>query len=184
MIIGTHNSMTYLRPKQWWGYLFIPFWRCQNKTIREQWDAGVRCFDLRITFEKYGKPVFAHGIVKLKGDVYNTIYNIRHLSNIKNEQVYVRLVCECKSDNENIAALFKTLCFRIDKFTKAIPFEGRRKGDWKLLYDFQYKPKLNQFVGSMAPDARWYEKFMPKPYAKRMNEHNQPQEDISLYDFI
>ena len=58
--------MTYLRPKQWWGYLFIPFWRCQNKTIREQWAAGVRCFDLRVTFEEYGKPVFTHGIVRLK----------------------------------------------------------------------------------------------------------------------
>lgn len=184
MIIGTHNSMTYLRPKQWWGYLFIPFWRCQKRTIQEQWDAGVRCFDLRVTFEEYGKPVFAHGIVRLKGDVYQAIAEIAGLARQKDKRVCIRLVCECLSADDDVAALFNTLCFRIEKLTNLVPFEGRRKSDWKLLYDFKYKPRLTQHVGSMAPDARWYEKFMPKLYAKRMNEHNKPHEDISLYDFI
>lgn len=183
MIIGTHNSMTYLRPKQWWGYLFIPFWRCQNKTIREQWDAGVRCFDLRITFDEFGIPMFAHGIVKLKGGVCSLINDILAMAREHNTEVYIRLVCEDKSADELMAKRFKEFCglFTIWQCT---PFEGRRKGDWKLLYDFKYKPRLVQHVGSMATDARWYEKFMPQKYAKRMNEHNQPEEDITLYDFI
>lgn len=183
MIIGTHNSMTYLEPKKWWFKFCTAFWRCHKKTIQEQWAAGVRCFDLRVTFEKDGTPVFAHGIVKLKGNVYSITSELLVMAGEHNSEVYIRLVCEDKSADELIAERFKEFCGLLSIW-HCTPFEGRRKGDWKLLYDFQYKPKLNQFVGSMAPDARWYEKFMPKKYAKRMNEHNQPQEDISLYDFI
>lgn len=189
MIIGTHNSMTYLEPKKWWFKLCPIFWRCQKKTIQEQWDAGVRCFDLRITFEKDGTPVFAHGIVKLKGDVYKTINEIdslvgKRIVAFNNYAVYVRIVCEDLTKDESIAENFNRLCLELLKTDYIVPFEGRRKGDWKLLYSFAYKPKLNQFVGSMAPDARWYEKLMPWFYAKRMNKRNEAIENITLYDFI
>ena len=133
--------------------------------------------------------MFAHGIVKLKGDVYKTINEIdsligKRIVAFNNHAVYVRIVCEDKTKDESIAENFNRLCLELLKTDYIVPFEGRRKGDWKLLYDFKCKPRLTQHVGSMAPDARWYEKFMPKKYAKRMNEQNQPQEDISLYDFI
>ena len=42
-ILGTHNSMSYLPPLRWWGWLLIPFARCQNKTIDGQLAAGARC---------------------------------------------------------------------------------------------------------------------------------------------
>lgn len=184
MIIGTHNSMTYLPPKKWWGYLLTPFWRCQRKTWLEQWNAGVRCFDLRITFEKDGTPVFAHGIVKLDEHAGLTLFEIVSHARKAGQKVYIRIVCEDLTASAEIAEKFKSLCELLDKFDCVVPFEGRRKGDWKQLYGFVYKPKLNQFVGSMAPDARWYEKLMPWFYAKRMNKKNQPQEDVTLYDFI
>lgn len=38
----------------------------------------------------------------------------------------------------------------------------------------------------MAEDARWYEKFMPRAYAKRMNKKNLEdiKEGINIFDFI
>ena len=57
--------MTYLAPKHWFWRLFAPFWRCQNKTIKEQKDAGVRFFDIRVVWDKkLDCWQFAHGLVK------------------------------------------------------------------------------------------------------------------------
>ena len=64
---------------------------------------------------------------------------------------------------------------------------GYRKSDWKQLYDFGTNDiPIHQWVGSMADDARWYERFMPRLYAKRMNKHNlkNAKTGINLYDFI
>lgn len=46
--IGTHNSGTGERPGNLLSWLGWPFARCQGKTLREQYDAGARMFDLRV----------------------------------------------------------------------------------------------------------------------------------------
>nr|DAH13270.1 MAG TPA: hypothetical protein [Caudoviricetes sp.] len=67
-MIGSHNSMTYLPPKNILMRLFTPFWRCQNKTIKEQIDAGVEFFDLRVVWDrKLHCWQFAHGLVRFGG---------------------------------------------------------------------------------------------------------------------
>lgn len=60
--------MSYLPPKHWFWRLFTPFWRCQNKTIKEQIDAGVRFFDIRVVWDrKLDCWQFAHGLVRFGG---------------------------------------------------------------------------------------------------------------------
>ena len=41
-MIGSHNSMSYLPPKNLWGKMTRPWNKCQNQNIREQYEAGVR----------------------------------------------------------------------------------------------------------------------------------------------
>lgn len=61
--LGTHNSMTYMKPCGDAKMLAMwPFARCQSMTYTEQYDFGVRFFDLRIRFID-GTPYFAHGEV-------------------------------------------------------------------------------------------------------------------------
>lgn len=52
MKLASHNSMTYLPIKKWWLKPFRFIAQCQNKTIEEQYQAGVRMFDIRIAFNK------------------------------------------------------------------------------------------------------------------------------------
>ena len=59
-ILGSHNSMSYLPPLRWWGWLLTPFARCQNKTIDGQLAAGAQCFDLRVSFDRHGMAHFRH----------------------------------------------------------------------------------------------------------------------------
>ena len=97
MILGTHNSLTYLPPKKWWGYLIRCFARCQRLTIEEQINGGVRYFDIRIRFTNDGIPIIAHGLVEYKGNIFDIL---TILSTIK-DKCYVRVLLETMKDADN-----------------------------------------------------------------------------------
>lgn len=188
VVIGTHNSMTFSRPAKWYGYLMIPFARCQRKDTMQQFYAGARCFDLRVRFLSDGTPCFAHGLMRLKGNVQRELMVINNLAVIERAKVYVRLVLEDPKLRVWQEKLFRDLCRLCEtKYTALTFFQGTRKGDWAQVYEFKAKPVLAQCVGSMAADARWYERFIPWLYARRRNAANlanPPAADITIYDFI
>ena len=196
-IIGTHNSMTYLRPAHWYGWFMIPFARCQRKTIEQQWHDGARCFDLRIRFTKQGEPYFAHGLYECthKANPAHVLEDLYKLMLRDNEQAVVRLILEDPDKQNHNVYYFEQLCrvWETHQARQSVTvnnvlrfFGGNRKGDWAQIVEFDYKPNLTQYVGSMMEDARWYEKFMPFAYAWRRNKKNKqnPQGDIAIYDFI
>lgn len=196
-IIGTHNSMTYLRPQKWYGWFMIPFARCQRKTIEQQWNDGARCFDLRIRFTKQGEPYFAHGLYECthKANPAHVLEELYKLMLRDNEQAVVRLILEDPDKQNHNVYYFEQLCrvWETHQARQSVTvnnvlrfFGGNRKGDWAQIVEFDYKPNLTQYVGSMMEDARWYEKIMPFAYAWRRNKKNKqnPQGDIAIYDFI
>ena len=73
MMIGTHNTMSYLPPKRWWMRPLRVFARCQKRPIAEQIAADAQVFDLRV-YNEGGHWCFAHGLVKFKGaTLYTTL---------------------------------------------------------------------------------------------------------------
>ena len=52
MILASHNSLTYYKP-QWYLRPLAWIGRCQSKTIQEQYELGVRYFDIRIKYDDY-----------------------------------------------------------------------------------------------------------------------------------
>lgn len=194
-IIGTHNSMTYLRPQKWYGWFMIPFARCQRKTIEQQWNDGARCFDLRIRFTKQGEPYFAHGLYECTHKVkfIDVLKQLDKLILRDGQRAFVRLILEDPDKQNHNVVYFKAFCqawethqafHTVNKWIHF--FGGNRKGDWAQIVEFDCKPNLTQYVGSMMEDARWYEKLMPFAYAWRRNKKNKknPQGDIAIYDFI
>lgn len=173
----------------------IPFARCQNKTIEEQWHDGARCFDLRIRFTKQGEPYFAHGLYECTHKVkpIDVFVQLDKLILRHGQRVFVRLILEDPDKQNHNVVYFKAFCqawethqafHTVNKWIHF--FGGNRKGDWAQIVEFDYKPNLTQYVGSMMEDARWYEKLMPFAYAWRRNKKNKqnPQGDIAIYDFI
>ena len=184
-IVGTHNSMTFLRPARWYGWLMIPFARCQRKDIVQQFSSGARCFDLRVRFRKDGTPVFAHGLMELKGDVYSEMRFLDKSARNLRIPIYVRLILEDPKAQRHNEIYFRMLCENVQMGYPSLTFfGGNRKGDWKQICDFPCKPRLVQCVGSMADDARWYEKIIPWFYARRCNKRYKPQDEITIYDFL
>lgn len=68
-MIATHNTFTYLPAKSKAVNLFAPLWRCQSLTLKRQYAAGVRYFDVRVAPEQdaKGKTIFrlCHGRASL-----------------------------------------------------------------------------------------------------------------------
>lgn len=188
-ILGTHNTMSYLSPKHWWlkplNWLFA---QCQNDPFSNLRKYSilrdiVKCVDLRIYWnEKSESWHAAHGLID-----YGEI-RLTHLIEemIKNDIKYIRIILE----RDGGEYLFFETCKKIERmYGGEVTFlGGNRKSDWKQIYDFEfaYTLPIHQWVGSMAEDARWYEKFIPRLYAKRMNEQNMRnlKEGINLFDFI
>lgn len=63
-MIGSHDTFTYLKPINPVFNLFKRWWKCQNKTIDEQYTFGIRFFDIRIVWHK-NKWYMAHGLCTL-----------------------------------------------------------------------------------------------------------------------
>lgn len=194
IIYGSHNSMTFLPPKHWWGYLGLWIARCQNKTIEEQFNAGARVFDFRIYYD-YNEVEwnFAHGLINFKSDIrfWKYLEILNTLARAKNETVYIRLILEKYESDEDCDCFIRYCNKALERgeYSNLKFFGGNRKGDWKKLYTFKGNiPDAlnNQFVSSMMPDARWYEKICPYLYAKRMNKVNKGKmkEIINLFDFV
>lgn len=178
-LLGSHNSMSYLRPERAWMWLLRPFGRCQRLTLREQIAAGCRVFDLRIVWRD-GRWRFAHGLMRVRG-----LHLFEVLSQLPAGSV-VRLILE----RGKLGITFEQVCRRAERAYPELTFiGGRRKCDWVQVYRFRGEREypesmVHQHVGSVAPDARWYEKIIPWLYARRRGRYAEPEEGVNLYDFV
>lgn len=195
IFFGSHNTMTYLSPKHWWAYLGLPVARCQRKDYKKQWEAGARVFDLRIYYDMDTRSWgFAHGLIdfETKESVEDVVEWLAHKALIAQEPTYIRIILE-KWTCEALCRYFSAWCKSIENHYAYISYVafigGNRKGDWKKLHTFvtdiddHYN---NQWVSSMAEDARWYEKAFPFLYALRCNKRNKlkMKEITNLFDFV
>ena len=181
MKLGTHNSMTYLPPKKWYLYPFRFIAKCQSKTIQEQYELGARMFDLRIKFDKKGTPEFRHGSMAFKGSVTKT------LQFLNTKKVYVRLLLETKKSDIDQEEMFRIFCRDCQEYFPNIKFFcGRRKFDWKVVFEFKYKePYIEQYVSSMQGSK--IDDLWPWLYAKLHNKEHMQECDKrkwNLFDFI
>lgn len=171
MILGSHNSMSYLKPKKWYLYPFRFIAKCQNKTIQEQYEEyKVRVFDIRIAYNKNGIPEFRHGTMSFKGV---TLEEILEYLNKKRTKPYVRLILElnkCNKDTTRQTFLFKQDCQRFqDTYTNIRFFGAFRKFDWEQIFEFKLKDlDINQKVSSMQGNK--IDDLWPWLYAKLNNK--------------
>ena len=154
--IGTHNSMTYLKPSKWYMYMFRFAFRCQSLTIDQQLECGIRVFDLRVRMNKNNKWVFAHGLVEFKGDnIYDVVERISKYNDCK-----VRIMWETTNEDYPIEAeTFISLCRTLESQYPNIKFFGGTSiASWKNWYNFhpyghddeRWEYSMDQFVSSLS----------------------------------
>lgn len=102
MILSTHNSLSSYAPKKWWMRLLNPFAKCQSLSIEDQYNKGVRMFDIRV--KPFTEEV-AHGIVSYKVDVHEILDWLNN--HYSDGRVYIRLCCENSKYDSDIIKWFK-----------------------------------------------------------------------------
>lgn len=189
MIIGSHNSFSYLPSKHWWMRPFRFMARCQRVGYIKQYnDYGVRVFDLRVWFDEDGTLCLRHG--KMTFDTRRTldIFFIIDAMNFfdKKGDCYVRIILEedntlkYKYYSDIAEEQFKRLCEDLKSgFPNIRFFGGNRKFDWKQLYDLgndvQLDDKYSSTTSLFRSKKRWLAKLddlWPWLYAGLHNKKN------------
>ena len=173
-MIGSHNSFTHLASDSSLNNKFTWLWRCQDKTVVEQYEAGVRFFDIRVkAIEKKGKLMWeaCHGNAGL-GKTFLSINAICTYVQKSLPGATFRLLLE-KSGNED---KFREDSLKaIEKFGDILLFVAIKSG-WQVIYQSDKLPQIIDYcyVPWHSGDSFWtniknFEFSTIKKYAK---EHN------------
>lgn len=163
--IATHDSATGEKGKGFVSWLITPFAKTQSKTIKAQYDAGCRSFDIRI--KKYKNEWHcAHGIWISKRTLKSIIQEI----NVFPERCYVTITYEGKIDNnDEIIALFNKMKIaykRIIWGALSVKY-GKDSSAIKVKYDIVVKPQPKYefgIQGFLPLDGRSWHTYLPIPW--------------------
>lgn len=157
-MIGSHNTFTFLSPKHKFFNLFKWLWRCQDKTIDEQYKAGVKYFDIRVS----SGYKFAHGLVTLDTDYMLLGYILTYIKNTF-PNAKCRIILERGNTKETATFVTHVINLLASKYFYPILEQYVHqiivKKDWKIIYD---NPKMNleikdySYVPRYSDKSFWY----------------------------
>ena len=190
MILGSHNSWSFLTPKKWWQKALAFTAKCQRLNIQEQYENGVRCFDLRL------KCVDDTWYVVHNSFIYCKLKDVEGDLEWLNEKgdVVVRVLHDVRKKKDytlyNLNE-FGSRCRWLKSYYDRIRFWcGRNLYDWDVDFDFEYKPKCLELYSSVCP-PKIIDDWVPYAYAKLNNkkirgEHtiDDNYDEILLIDYI
>lgn len=191
MIIGAHNAWSYLKPKKWWMRLFYFTAQCQRCDIKEQYDKhNVRCFDLRIRFDKNDKPIICHGITEYEYSYEELLEDLRWLHN--KGDVVIRILLELRSVPKKKwptqKRAFNTFFHTVLKtfFPNFNYVEGRSLPDWdKILKNVRDGRETEDYASVSNP--KYIDDWLPILYAwwhNKVARKKESDKDIMLLDFV
>lgn len=192
-ILGSHNTMSYLTPKNWFYKLIAFTARCQSKSIQEQYEKyGVRLFDLRFRFNKKGEISFAHGTVEYKGNKDFILSIFEYLNSVKDTTVIIRY----ENKEGEFEKEFKEWCKYLEKtYTNIRLTGGINKWKGKHVYKFKNSfPSVEDKYSSCNVNepgkpvtGTIIDDLCPIMYAKANNRKNRLAgtiKDYLLIDFV
>ena len=190
MVIGSHNSWSYLRPRRWWMRLIAFAAKCQRVDIRTQYlRYGVRCFDLRIRFDENGMPIVAHGPVEYNMKTGNLWDDLKWLD--QKGDVFIRVLHEVRTKEQYTAEsikLFKSFCLdKTEEYYNTVFWCGRNLYNWEVDYWFDKDPSCEETYGSVVSGKKWLYGWWPWLYAVTHNKAIKAQgtdKDILLIDYV
>lgn len=181
-MIGSHNTLSYLPPKNLWGKITRPWNKCQDKTIEEQVNAGIDYFDIRIDFYKDKKWHFVHNRVDY-GVVNNDIWKY-----IGKTEVPIRIIYDRRSKPKYVI-LEKQ---RFIDYLSYLKEEYNVNIDSAITY-WNWKEccapfiRVKEFHASVS--AKWYQYLLGcKWFANRYNNFskaaNMCMNEVLLLDYV
>lgn len=186
--IATHDSATGEKGL-WYCLPLVPFAKTQSKTIKEQYEAGCRSFDIRLKHH-FGAWRCAHGLWFTKRTAMDILNEINEFP----EKCQVCLTYEGTSNNvpdfTHFIGILKTTFTNIIYGSSAIKYgkEGMKK--FKIKYEILDAPQDGYeggVQGFLPLDGRSWHTFLPIPWLwdklyKRPHQFNE--EKFTYVDFL
>ena len=194
MIIGTHNSGTggqllwWLRPLAW---VINPTSKCQDRTISEQLEDGVRLFNLQVTKYK-GEWVFSHGLAIYEEELIPTL-SLMSAYATREKPIYFNLYLD---DNlllgqpaREFAELVELLINELDKSNVKMQYAWI-EGENKVLYSSVLKLSCEEHYWSLGwaeQNAKSWLDWVPLPrrHARKYNAKykSECKQEFLMLDF-
>lgn len=165
MIYGTHNSLSYLKPRQWWLRPLAWIARCQDMTIEEQLQYGVRYFDIRVKFRN-NIAISGHGLMDYDIPVYTVLRDINKTPvspTSSNTPITARLVLEDRKGNS-------------DRFREFVSNCQARFPDLRIIGGWRKSP-FEQIVPGMDADTA-------KHQYSQYQDYNAPSWGVCFADLL
>lgn len=183
MILGSHNSWSYLPVKHWWIRPFSFIYKCQEVDIKTQYNmCNTRCFDLRIRFNKKGDLILAHGLAEFSITEEELWKQLEWIDS--RTDCYIRVIHEvrCKRQyTDTSKAFFQIFCKELEtRLTHTILWSGENLYNLEVDYNFgNHLDCLELYSSVLKP---WYD--TPKSYSKNNNFANISLLKGSRYDIL
>lgn len=184
--IATHDSATGERSKHLLHALGKVFAQTQTKTIREQYEVGVRYFDLRVDKDL----VLCHGLWKANKDFADLLIEMKKYVE---DTVYIRVIIERKYDKEVIDELVKKIRNLVNLYGRNVKLTYiAQKIPWTTLKTYRDIPFVGGFLSVPTPKEyltlpyKDWKRYIPIPRILKMVtpkvEFND--ERFTMVDFI
>lgn len=202
-MIGSHNTMSYKKPKQWYTLPFCWMAKCQTVDYKTQHEKyGINCFDIRIFWDSKGNIEYRHGLVSYDASDLDEVLQYASDNNILIRMMFEERnwgILKKRSEKMNLKQKFIDFC---DKVRKDYPllkmYGGRNVGTWDVVYDFAnpvvevgYYSSVTSMFKSDNEFLRVCDDWWPLLYAKYFNhknmELNKAMHDTNIvvqYDFV
>lgn len=184
-MLGSHNSLSYL-PIKGWRKILKPWAKCQDKTLEEQYNSGIRYFDLRVRKESDEWWYCHNNAIFIPVKEYEEILNF-----LLEKKAYVRIILDVRKKPKDAEEYKKAFLNLIDQFIS----NGLKVDSAIVYWEWKdYHPNnITQYEYHSSVSAPWYKyilgtKWFANHYNKSYLKENEPkvlsENDVTLMDFI
>lgn len=159
-MLGSHNSMSYLKPIHWWQRWQRPWYRCQEINLVQQYKQGARYFDIRVNLI-HGEWHFVHNKIDFGHikDGLNELDQLIELVGKENQEIYFRIILDrrkapkTKEEQEYLLIKFNNfISWAIDNYKKYNVFfldSVIVYWNWEKLYEDHLHPEIVEYHNSI-----------------------------------
>lgn len=189
MILGSHNSWSYLKPRKWWMRLFNLASKCQDVGIASQYiHYNVRCFDLRIRFTEKDYLQVAHGLAVYDTTLQELLDDLQFIDFLGD--CSIRIIHEVRNKSQYTSYSVREFVKFCDYIKSAYPhirfWCGKNLYNWETDYAFSYQPSCEERYSSVC-SPKLLDDWYPRLYAYLHNRKiikKGTDKDILLIDFV
>lgn len=144
-MLGSHNSLTYEKPRKFYMNLFNKFAKCQKLSLHQQIDLGVKVFDFRVKIKNYkiNKSLLdcvyvVHGPVEYGNDKsFSEALRILNCE-AKDSKIYAIIVYDKSFGGSKFHHLYPKLINMLKMKYNDIDFQFvDGKKEWKIIENFK-----------------------------------------------